>query len=143
MGARLGWIFCAGVPKAVWGGLWGEAGEWRCSQSISTGGPKTPPKTRPARKLGSGQKTGLHRHPQNCAGAWACPINEPALPWWLLCGRILSGAPAPHDSANLTPEAPLPATPPFPAGLSRQKLPVAFSRRCFLLRSWLPVGRQL
>lgn len=72
-----------------------------------------PPKTRPARKLGSGPKTGPHRHPQNRANAWASPINEPTLPCWPLCGRILSGAPTPRGSANLTPRAPLPATPTY------------------------------
>jgi hypothetical protein len=88
--------------------------------SISTGGPKTPPKMRPARKLGLGTKTGPHRRPQNCAGAWASPINEPALPCRPLCGRILSGASGAHGSANLMPEGPLAATPP----LSRRFLPL-------------------
>jgi hypothetical protein len=117
---------------------------WKQVPSISTGGPKTTPKTRLARKLGSWPKTGLHRRPQNQAGAWASPINEPALPCRPLCGRILSGAPTPRGSANPTVGAPLPATPP----LSRRFLPPEtsrrfLSRRCFPPRSRLPAGRQL
>jgi hypothetical protein len=38
----------------------------------------------------------------NQASAWASPINEPALLCRPLCGRILSGAPVPRDSANPT-----------------------------------------
>jgi hypothetical protein len=98
---------------------------WRCPKSISTGGHKTPPKTRP---MGSGPKTGPHRCPQNCTGTKASPINESVLPCRPLRGRILSGAPAPHSSANPMPGAPLPVTPP----LSRRILPLETSRHFFL-----------
>jgi hypothetical protein len=52
-------------------------------------------------------QNGPHRQPQNCTGAWASPINEPALPCRPLCGKIISGAPAHRGSANPTPGAPL------------------------------------
>jgi hypothetical protein len=39
------------------------------TKSISTGAPKTPPKTRSAWILGSGPKNDPHRRPQNRAGA--------------------------------------------------------------------------
>jgi hypothetical protein len=104
------------------------------SKSISTGGSKTPLKTRPAQILGLGPKTGPYRRPQNLIGAWASPVNEPAQD-----DMILSGAPAARGGANPTPGAPLAATPP----LSRWFLPPESSRRCFPPRSRLPAGQQL
>jgi hypothetical protein len=86
-----------------------------------------PSKTRSARNLGLRPKNGPYRRPQNRAGVWASPINEPLLPCRLLCGRILSGAPTHRGSANPTPGAPLAATSP----LSRWFLPPETSHRCF------------
>jgi hypothetical protein len=74
-----------------------------------------------------GLKNGPHRRPQNRVGAWASPINEPALPCRLLCGRILSGAPAHRGSTNPTLGAPLAVTSP----LSRRFLPPETFHRCF------------
>jgi hypothetical protein len=112
---------------------------FRWYKSIFTDAPKTPPKTQLARILGSEPKNGPHRRLQDRAGAWASPINEPALPYRPLCGRILSGAPTACGSANPTPGAPLPATP----QLSHRFLLPETSRRYFPPRSRLPAGRQL
>jgi hypothetical protein len=110
------------------------------SKSIFTDGPKTPPKTRLAHNLGLGPKNGPHQRPQNRVGAWASPINEPALPCRPLCGKILSGAPTHRGSANPMPGAPLAATPP----LSRRFLLPETSRRCFppLFPSEEPASRR-
>jgi hypothetical protein len=47
-------------------------------KSISTGAPKTPPKTRPARILGSGPKLVHHRQAQKHAGAHWIPNKQSA-----------------------------------------------------------------
>jgi hypothetical protein len=113
-------------------------------RASSPAAPKCLPKCETGEEFRLGAKTSPHRRPQNRIGAGASSINEPALPCRPMCGRILSGAPAPRGSTNPMPGASLPATPP----LSRRILPPEtshrfLSRRYFPPRSRLPAGRQL